>query len=58
MSRNRDSDPITSAECRPVPRSVADPGVAPSDGAGVCSDLWDRNGNEARDWAGCGEEEK
>ena len=29
MSRNRDSDPITSAECRPVPRSVADPGVAP-----------------------------
>ena len=57
MSRNRDSDPMTSAERTSVPLS-ATPGVAPSDGAGVCSDLWDRNGNEARDWAGCGEEEK
>ncbi len=49
MSRNLDSDRMTSAES-PAVRSAAPEPNPPT--APVYSDLWDPNGDEARDMAG------
>ena len=42
---------MTSAE-RAVPSAAPGPALPPTR-APVYSDLWDRRGDEARDWAGC-----